>query len=814
MIWSSIFLYNRMQKLQKTRILIVGDETITSTGLCERLELSGYFSSYEIYNTKNTLNIIEKEKPDIVLIETKIHDEFDSIETATDIKNKFQIPVIFISDTSENIILEKEKLSYGCIVNPFTDKELKTVIEMALIRHRAEKEINRLNRLYLFTSQVNQAIVRCHTQEELLPTICKIAINLGGYNLAWIGFIDEKTKQVTLTASAGKSEGYLENIKFYADDKSDACGLIETAIKTKIPYIIFDHQQDPHLKLWWNFASPMGFKSAAAFPLFIKDNVIGALMLYSSDIERFNQDELKLLQEVSNNISYALKHFAEVEKQKQSEKQVSDLNALYTSLVESIQQALFRKNKEGKFVFGNTRFCDMIGHSFKDIAGTTAFTFQPKNLAEKYRNDDLKVIETGESSDTIEEFTTTDGKKILVRVLKSPVRDGVGNIIGVQGIFWDVTKEKEFEELLKIQSIALESAAYGILIINYKGIITFANSAIEKMSGYIREELIGENISILRSNVHKPEFYSLIRETINAGKVWQGEEIKRRKDGTTYPVELIVTPIISNDGKIEHFVYIQQDISAKNELDTQIHRMQRLASVATLAGGIAHNINNSLTPIIMSAELLKDEFIDSESRLLLNTIIKCAERSADLIYQVLAVTRGVEVKKETLSPAEIIKEVCVIINHTFPKTIGIDTYIEENIQQIKGDRGYLNQMLLNLCMNARDAMPQGGSLNISARNFFADESFNKHFLNAKPGNYILFEVVDTGCGIPQENIEKIFDPFFTTKDIGKGTGMGLSTAQSIAKSHNGFIAVHSAVGVGSTFQVYIPAEDNILPLGK
>ena len=805
-----------MQELRQPRILIVEGEAIAVIDLCKRLQSVGCFPISTNLCSKDTLTIIEKEKPDLVLMDIKIQGEFDGIELAKSIKNKFKIPVIFITSSAGSSILEQEKenLSYGYITEPFTDKELKTAIELALFRHRAEKEINRLNRLYLFISQVNQAIVRCNIREELLSTICKIAVNLGGYDLTWIGFTDETTKQVIPVASYGKTKGYLDKLIIYADDRPEGRGLTGIAIRTRKPYISFDYLADPSLKLWWSLGSSMGFKSAAAFPLFIKDDVVGAIMLYSSDKDRFNETEIKLLEEVSADISHALNSFVEVEKRRRSEKQISDLNALYISLVESIEQALFRKDKEGKFIFGNTRFCKILGMPIQDIIGKTDFDFYPKNLAKKYRDDDIKIMETATSLDTIEEHQTPDGKRMFVRVLKSPVLDGVGNIIGVQGIFWDVTKEKEAEELLKIQSIALKSAASGIMIINSERIITWVNPAMEKMSGYTKEELIGKNASILKSDANESEYYFALWEAINSGKVWQGKTVSKRKNGETYPVELTFTPIVSDNGKIEHYVCIQQDISAKNELDFQIHRMQRLTGVATLAGGIAHNINNSLTPIIMSAELLKDEFTDPESRELLNTITKCAERSADLIRQVLAVTRGVEVKKEILSPAIIVKEVHGVINQTFPKEITIETSIEENIWQIEGDRGYLNQMLLNLCLNSRDAMPQGGILKILARNYVADESFTQRFINAKPGNYVLFEVIDTGCGISQEIIERIFDPFFTTKDIGKGAGMGLPAVQSIVKSHNGFIVVRSAVGVDSTFQIFIPAIDNLKPSRK
>lgn len=1034
----------------KPSILIVEDEPITAVDLYERLRALGFNPIGKVPTGEAAIEFIEKEKPDLILMDIKLQGDLDGIETAKTIRNKFNLPVVFLTAYPEDDVIARatDAHPFGCVIKPYDDRELKTAIELALFRRKTEQEINRLNRLYLFISQINQAIVRCHTREELLSMICRIATNVGGYRLAWIGLVDDETKRVFPVAYSGDSEGYLDQLIIYADDRPEGRGLTGTAIKTRKPYISHDYLKDPQLQSWWQLASMKGFRSAAALPLFIKDNVVGALMLYSSDKDCFNETEIKLLEEVAADISFALTSYYESEKRKEAEarlreieqfnsqiiacaldgifafdknlsvifwnpameeitgipqknvlnknvfemsaffnepklknafeetlsgktfqpveldysfssknwgwailtvvpfrsekgeiigglvffkditqlkkaeieydrlffllpdilcildsdciirqvnpawskilgwskeesiganlcdliaenssseiknyaqklkqgicvpsfdarvktkdgsiryisfntysaveegliyvigrdvtdkvlaeQQLRDLNVLYISLVETLEQCIFRKDRDGKFIYGNSRFCQSLGRPLQEIAGKTDFDFYPQHLAKKYRADDKMVMETGKTIDIVEENIDFAGNKKIVRVIKSPVKDSVGNIIGVQGIFWDVTKEKKAEELIKLQSAALESAANGIMIADKNGNITWVNPAIEKMTGYKKEELIGKPMSILKSGKHTKEFYDEISSTMESGRVWEGEIINKRKDGSLYMAELTITPIVSEQGKVEHFVCIQQDITEKKELDFQIHQMQRLSSVGTLAGGIAHNINNALTPIIMSAELLKNEYVSLEANVLLDTIIKCAERSADLIKQVLAVTRGVESKKELLSPAEIINDAYGIISQTFPKNITIKKDVQKDIWQIQADRGYITQMLLNLCMNSRDAMPDGGELVISARNFVADEAFTKRFLNAIPGRYVEFTVSDTGAGIPAQIIERIFDPFFTTKEIGKGAGLGLSAVRSIVRSHNGQITVNSEVGKGTVFKIYLPAEE-------
>jgi PAS domain S-box-containing protein len=264
-------------------------------------------------------------------------------------------------------------------------------------------------------------------------------------------------------------------------------------------------------------------------------------------------------------------------------------------------------------------------------------------------------------------------------------------------------------------------------------------------------------------------------------------------------------------GKPLRMIGIHMDITEKKQLEAQFLRAQRLESLGTLASGIAHDLNNILTPILAVVQLLplKLPDLNDSTRQMLKAVDTSAHRGAELIKQILSFTRGVEGKRLSLQIHHLLLEIIQIIQQTLPKSIDINTNISPDLLPILGDATQLHQVFMNLCVNARDAMPYGGKLTITANNLLIDESYTRMHLDASVGPYVVITIADTGMGIPLSNLHRIFDPFFTTKDIGKGTGLGLSAVLGIVKSHGGFVDVQSEVGKGSQFQVFLPASQSI-----
>jgi PAS domain S-box-containing protein len=268
------------------------------------------------------------------------------------------------------------------------------------------------------------------------------------------------------------------------------------------------------------------------------------------------------------------------------------------------------------------------------------------------------------------------------------------------------------------------------------------------------------------------------------------------------------------ENKPIRMIGIHMDITEKKQLEAQFLRAQRLESLGTLASGIAHDLNNILSPILMGAQLLPLKFpdVNDQTRQMLKTLESSAQRGAGLVKQILSFARGVEGKRVSLQMNHLLLEIQKIIQQTLPKSINIYVDIAPDLWMISGDATQMHQVFMNLCVNARDAMPQGGTLQILAENLLINEQYARKHLDASVGPYVVVTVSDTGTGIPPDILHRIFDPFFTTKDVGKGTGLGLSAVLGIVKSHGGFVDVHSEVNQGSQFKVYLPAsQSTVLP---
>jgi len=379
----------------------------------------------------------------------------------------------------------------------------------------------------------------------------------------------------------------------------------------------------------------------------------------------------------------------------------------------------------------------------------------------------------------------------------------------MQVVLRDVTERKRSEQRFRR---LVDSNMQGVMFWKVNGDITGANDAFLDLVGYSREDL---EAGVINWVVLTPPEYAdhdrrAMEEVAAVGVCEPYEKEFLRKDGSS--VAILIGAAAFED-EPEAGVSFVVDLTERKRLEEQSLRSQRIESIGTLAGGIAHDLNNSLGPIIMSIAVLKMKFLDFESQELLAIIASSAQRGADMVRQVLSFARGVEGRRMDVQVKHLLAEIEKIANDTFPKNIYIRTIVPNDLWTVLGDPTQLHQVLLNLCVNARDAMPNGGTLTLSAENLNLDQQYaaSSWNLESKPGHYVYIQVTDSGTGIPPEMIEKIFDPFFTTKMLGKGTGLGLSTSLAILKSHGGFIRVQSEPGKGTTFRVYIPGQTERSP---
>ena len=356
------------------------------------------------------------------------------------------------------------------------------------------------------------------------------------------------------------------------------------------------------------------------------------------------------------------------------------------------------------------------------------------------------------------------------------------------------------------QAALLDITTDAILVRDLNNQIQYWNKGAERVYGWKAEEAIGKNAHELIYRRETLDQLEDSRKSLAECGSWQSELNQVTKEGKNIIVASRWTLVRDEEGQPKSILTVNTDITETKQLEAQFLRVQRIESLGILASGIAHDLNNALTPMMMTVQLLECKLPDEQSQEWLSILETNMKRAADLVKQVLSFSRGLEGRCTSLQVEHLISEIERIVKQTFSKAIEIRTdVVTPNLWTVCGNATQLHQVLMNLCVNARDAMPEGGTLQISARNLWVDAQYARMNIEAKVGPYIVITATDTGTGIGNEVIERIFEPFFTTKEVGKGTGLGLSTVLGIVKSHGGFVKVLSEVGKGTQFQVYLPA---------
>ena len=510
----------------------------------------------------------------------------------------------------------------------------------------------------------------------------------------------------------------------------------------------------------------------------------------------------------------------------QAESEARENQALYRSLVELMPAGIFRKDAAGRYVYVNGWFCRITGLKPENYIGKSASQIGLEltgrgtrriesatgaaifNQGETHHE---RIMKTGERIELEEEWTLPNGRKYCMYVTKTPISDASGKIVGSQGILFDITDRKRAEEELRSLSRAIEQSPVSIVVTDLTGAIEYVNPRFTEVSGYGLAEVRGKTSAMLKSGQTTPEQYRDLWATIQAGREWHGSFCNRKKNGELFWESASISPVLDDYGKITHFVAVKEDVTERRQLEERLRHAQRLESVGALASGIAHDLNNILAPVLMAPALLKETAATDQDREMLDLIEKSAQRASDVVKQLLAFSRGGGGDRVPVQVHRLAGEVRGIVAETFPRNITLCLVVDPELRPVLGDSTQLHQVLLNLCVNARDAMPDGGTLTLCAENKFVDSGMAQLNPPAKSGPHVLLTVTDTGQGMTPEIIGRIFDPFFTTKEVGKGTGLGLSTVLGIVRSHGGFLNVESKPGHGSTFRVYLPAAPSEQP---
>ncbi|MBX3744999.1 MAG: PAS domain S-box protein [Verrucomicrobiae bacterium] len=484
----------------------------------------------------------------------------------------------------------------------------------------------------------------------------------------------------------------------------------------------------------------------------------------------------------------------DITQQRTAEAEAARLGRRLTATLERISDALFTLDAQWRFTYLNAEAERLMERARAQVLGVSIWEAFPEVVGTRFETEYRRAVAEGVTV-AVEAHYPTLEKWFDVKAYPSPD--------GLAVYFREVTEQRRNREALRAQAELLDKAQDAIVVRDLEHRVLYWNKSAERLYGWPVEEILGRSVEELL--FQDPEAYRAVVAATRRDGEWIGELEQRTREGESLTVEGRWTLVRDDEGKPKCILAINTDVTQRKRLEAQFLRAQRLESIGTLAGGIAHDLNNVLAPIMMSIDLLKLLVTDPECREILSTIGRSAERGAAMVRQVLTFARGMESQRVEVRPAQVIHDVIRIVRDTFPKSIRTLDRLASDLWSVQAEPTQLHQVLINLCVNARDAMPEGGQILISAENVMVDERDAAMSLDLRPGPHVRIEVEDTGSGIPGEILDKIFDPFFTTKEVGKGTGLGLSTSLSIIRSHGGVLRAFGGAGKGARFRIDLPA---------
>ena len=677
-------------------------------------------------------------------------------------------------------------------------------------RKAAEEEIFRLNRALKALGKCGQALLHAANEQDLLQEICDIVVQFGGYCIAWVGRAEnDAAKTVRPVARAGRGCDYVDHARVTWADEARGHGPAGVAIRNRQPALFRDLGNDPRFVPWRDFASEYQFRSALALPLDCGDQVFGSLCIYSSEADAFEAAEVELLRELAGNVSFGLGSLHAWRQRALAVSELKEKESRLRNLMETANEGIWTIDADERTTFVNPKMAEMLGYTPEEMLGRPLLEFVAPPMLAEVR------AEIGQRSARRRGRYTTpllrkDGSEIVTDLCSSPILDANGDYIGALAMVSDITEQTRAQQALRESEERYRSlfhnALAGVFRATANGKLLEVNEACVRMLGYdSAAEMLQEQPS---AHFADPAVFARhIRHLLREGKLVNVEAECRKKNGE--PAWLLANVTIARDAAgnpafIEGAVI---DVTERRRLETQLLHSQKMDAVGQLAGGIAHDFNNLLMVISGYAELLGDTLQDEGLRKYVGEIVRAGERGATLTRQLLAFGR-----KQVMSPRLLdLNSFLGELHKVLPRMLGEDIKVEvrggSGLWAVKADPMQLEQVVLNLAVNARDAMPKGGCLTLETANVNLDVEFAQAHAGICAGDYVMLAVSDTGCGIPAEVLPRIFEPFFTTKPRGKGTGLGLPTVYGIMRQSGGFVWVYSEVGKGTVFKVYLPRSE-------
>jgi two-component system, cell cycle sensor histidine kinase and response regulator CckA len=697
------------------------------------------------------------------------------------------------------------------------------------------KELRRLNRALRALSASNQALARATSEQELLNQICDVIVRLGKYRLAWIGYaLHDEAKTLRPMAIAGDDDGYVAQALVTWSDGPAGRGAMGTAIRENRCCVIADIQTDPRFEPWREWGRRMGYGALIALPLRVAGLSFGALAIYAQVPGSFESSEIKLLEEIADNLAYGITAVRAREESQRAEQALLEAEAKYRRLVEQVPAISYvaEAGAQGRFYYLSPQVKNVLGYRPEDCVQDPLFWWNHLNPEDHPVAMLEDQWEPGRPLQVEYRMRRQDGQEVWLRDEALVFLDPETGRRMTRGLLIDITDRKRADEARRDSEeryrVFVSQSAEGIyrtehdppvpthlpvdeqIALSLKsGYIAECNDAMAKMYGFRdAQELLGKRLSefLIADDPVTREFMATYIQSGYRIIDWESHE--RDAHGRVKIFRNTMMGIVE-EGKLVRNWGIQRDVTERMHLEQQLRNAQQLEAIGRLAGGVAHDFNNILSIITGHSELLlRTMSLDDRARNGLEQIRRAAERAALLTHQLLAFSR-----KQVLQPKVLdLNEAVAAVQQMLARVIGEDIELAANLDPslllVKADPGQVEQVLMNLAINARDAMPQGGKLTMSTSNLEVAAERGRDY-DLAPGRYAMLQVTDTGQGMDAATLPHIFEPFFTTKPIGKGTGLGLSTVYGIVKQSGGSVAVESEPGRGTEFRICLPAQDGI-----
>ncbi len=503
----------------------------------------------------------------------------------------------------------------------------------------------------------------------------------------------------------------------------------------------------------------------------------------------------------------ALVMFTDVTARRKAERGLRESEARYRRIVETANEGIWMADAAWTTAYVNRVMAEMMGYPVEDMVGHSLLDFVFEDDREHIR--EVLAPERQGPRDPVElRLRRKGGAEIWVIASTAPVLREGGEVEGLLVMCADISaRRRAAAERARLHS-AVEQAAEAIMIAKRDGTIVYVNPSWQRLTGYTSREVLGRTPRLLKADVQDPRVYRELWETILSGGVWRGEITNRSKSGALYAWEETITPVRDESGRITEFIAFGQDTADRRDLEARLRQSQKMEAVGRLAGGVAHDFNNLLTVITgYSERLLLGLPEDDPLRKGAEAIKRSADWAASLTQQLLAFSRRQILAPKVLDLNTVVANMQKMLQRLIGEDVELVTRPAADLGRVKADPNQIEQVLMNLAVNSRDAMPRGGTLTIETANLVLDKGFAARHVGVQPGSCVMLSVADTGCGMDEETLSHLFEPFFTTKEQGKGTGLGLSTTYGIVKQSGGYIWVDSHVGAGTTVRIYLPRID-------